>query len=118
MDRRQLSITGTGGTGYIGPLEGVIEAFYLDTGDQAATLDVTITDHATGAAILVITNASADGWYPVRYPTVGPDGAALVYAPAGSPVEDKVPISGDLKVVWAQGGAAAVGTLYVFVNSL
>lgn len=96
--------------------EGKIEAFYLSIGTLGNTVDITITDDKTGAAVLIITNASASGWYPVRIPTVDAAGAALLYAAGGTGVGTKIPINGALKIAVAQPGNSKTGTLYVFVE--
>jgi hypothetical protein len=106
MDYQRLTITtaadGTA-TAYTKAFNGLVHGFYLErdaTDAPDATLDVTITDQVTGAALLTITNLAASGRY---LPTdlvddlVGADRAGIA---------TRVPVSGQIKVVLAQGGAA------------
>jgi hypothetical protein len=88
----------------------------LDTG-----ADLTITEDATGAAILIAANigTTAVEWNP-RPPTHAQgDGAALLYAGAGQPVgsANGAPVfQSRIKVVVAQGGNTKLGTLYVWLD--
>jgi hypothetical protein len=43
-------------------------------------------------------------------------GAASLYAAAGAAVLAGLPISGSIKVVWAQGGSGHSATIYAFVR--
>lgn len=82
-----------------------------------AGADLTITDNVTGLGILTITNIGTVARdLHVRVYTVDTTGVSALYAAAGQPVLDRLPIAGAIKVVVAQGGATKSGTLYVYVG--
>ncbi len=97
-------------TAYSAPLDGQVLFVRLVKGTLDATADITITDNASGAAILTATNLAADTDYPVRAQAKDTTGAAIT----GSFVPTIV--SGLAKVVVAQGGATKAGTAHLWVE--
>lgn len=111
-----MTITTTAGgaaTVYSAPLTGLLHALTYAPGTLDTGADLTITDEATGAALLTVSNAGTSGvtWMP-RGATVDTSNAASLYAAGGEPVEDRLPVVGRVKCVVAQGGNAKTGTLW------
>lgn len=93
-------------------VHGDVLSVTFDSGDMTTgTVDCTVTDDLTGAAIASFTD-QATATKAKRYPKVvptQPNGTALTTAgPAVSPT-----LSGRVKVVIAQGGNVKSGTVYV-----
>lgn len=112
------AITTTSGgaaTVYVGPVSGLVQALYVGQGTLAATSDLTITDSGSGGPIITITDSSASAWYAPRMATCDVAGAASLYASGGEPVEDRIPVDGEIKIVVAQGGNTTSGTVTFFV---
>lgn len=79
----------------------------LDTG-----ADLTITDDATGHALLTVTNGGTSTVVLMpRGATVNTSNVASLYAAGGTAVNDLLPIVGRVKVVVAQGGTSKSGGL-------
>lgn len=80
---------------------------------------VTITAEVSGLPVwseTLTTNASK-----TRYPRAATNdvlGAAALYAAAGQPINDRIPVAGErLKIVLASGGNAKVGTFrFIFAD--
>lgn len=116
------SATGTG-TFYSDPIQfgKVLSVTYTKDATNPLTsgaADITITDEATGQAILTITDAAATATYAPRQAViVNTSGAALNYS-AGNPVEDFIYICQTrVKVEIAQAGdATKVGTITVLLG--
>ena len=98
-----------------GGVVGLLHAVYVENGTLAATADITITDAATGHALLTLTDVAADALYMPRGATHGTTGAAALYAAGGTGIQDRIPVSGQIRVVVAQGGASASGTLTLYI---
>lgn len=97
---------------------GLLHAVHLSVGtlDDSTTTDITITDAATGHTLLAVSNVTADAMYMPRAATHNAaDGSASLYAAAGEAVLDRLPVSGEIRVVVAQGGNAKTGTLTFYV---
>lgn len=113
MEYRKKTITTIAdgsATDYIGPFNGLVQAIYLEDVDSADTADVTITDQTTGAPVLTVTNFAADALYS---PT------DLVSDLAGADragIATRVPVSGQLKVVVAQGGNTKSFHIHAYVS--
>ena len=103
-------------TGYTPPFAGRLLALVIATGTLDAGTDWTITEEDTGAALATLTNVNSGRIMP-RAATHDVAGAASLYAAAGEPVEDLIPLLGRIKVVVAQGGNVTSGTLHVFVDA-
>lgn len=102
-------------TVYSRPFVGLLHAVRYEYIDGDTGADFTITDEATGIALLTVTNAgTASLTIMPRGATVGTTNAASLYAGAGTAVEDRLPVCGRIKTVVAQGGNAKTGAL-VFV---
>jgi hypothetical protein len=111
-----LAVNASGAaTVYSDPLSGLIAGLYVENGDLDAGSDITITDEASGAAILTITNLAADAWYVPTVGVVDAAGAARLYAVGGTAIPALIPIDGRLKFVVAQGGVSKTGTVHVYV---
>ena len=78
--------------------------------------DITITDGATGIGVLTVTNVgpSARDFWPRAF-TMNTVGVVATYDGTRH-VLDLVPVAGAVKVVVASGGAAKIGTLYIYVQ--
>jgi len=109
-------------TGYTEDVSGFVEdIFYvphastpLDTG-----ADVVFTEEATTKPILTKANIGTTAFSvaPRQATHSVTDGAALVYAPAGSPVEDKIGVvRSRIKLVVANGGNTKAGTFYIYLS--
>lgn len=91
------------------PVAGELLAFRVTIGTLAAgAVDLTITDDATGFALLTISNLAASTDYYPRGAAVNPANAAITnsFVP--------IPLTGKVKCVVAQGGASATGTLHIW----
>lgn len=78
---------------------------------------LTFTMERTGEAVWSETNVNASATRAPRQATHGVDGAASLYAAAGTAVQDKIAVGQDrLKLVISAGGANALGTFYVLVE--
>jgi hypothetical protein len=106
---------GGAATVYSDPLSGFIAGLYVENGDLDVGTDITITDAASGAPILTITNLAADAWYVPTVGAVDAAGAARLYAAGGTAIPALLPIDGALKFVVAAGGASKTGTVHVYV---
>lgn len=101
-------------TVYSGPIRGYLHALRYVYGDAATGADFTITDDATGIALLTVTNAGTSSTtHMPRGATVTTANAAALYASGGTAVNDRIPIVGRVKLVVAEGGATKTGTLVV-----
>lgn len=94
-----------------GSVNGLLIAAYIDKGTLAATVDITITEEDTAAAILTLTNVSASARYMPRVPSHDAVGVA-------TGALDAAPVTGRVKVVVAQGGNVATGTLYLYIDGV
>ena len=84
--------------------------------NYADTVDFTITLNESGQSVWSQANVTASVIKAVRQPTYNQDGTAALYAAAGSPVNDLIPVWNDkLRVVLAQAGASTTGVFYVYV---
>lgn len=80
-------------------------------------VDFTITTETTAHDVWVETNVNASKTVAPRQATHGTDGAASLYAAAGTAVQDKVwAVDERIKIVIAQGGNVKVGTFHVIVG--
>ncbi len=84
----------------------------------AAGADFTITGETSAIPIITITNIGTSSvTFAPRQPTCDTAGAALLYAAAGTAVAGHIALASErIKVVVAQGGNAAVGTLYFMIG--
>ena len=93
------------------PMDGELVALRVTIGTLAnGAVDLVITDSQSGMALLTISNLAASTDY-------FPRGAAV--NPANSAITDsfvKLPVTGGIKAVVAQGGAAGAGTLHCWVE--
>lgn len=105
-------------TTYSRSISGFLAGIYIAVGTLAATTDITITDEASGAPILTITNIAASGWYVPTLPTVDAANAARLYAAGGTAVAAPIPVAGRVKFVLAQGGTATTGTIHLFIQEV
>lgn len=122
IQRHVVTVTTDGagdGTGYTEyPVYGLVHAVRYVKVDYANGIDATITGESSGIAVLAVTNMDATATYLPRFATVDNVAAASLYAAAGEPVEDRVPVAMErVKIVVAQGGAATSGTFHIFVEA-
>lgn len=93
------------------PMDGELVMLRVAIGTlSAGAVDLTITDNVSGAAILTITNLAASTDFFPRGAAVNPSNAAITNSFV------KIPVTGSIKVVVAQGGAAATGTVHCWVE--
>jgi len=124
MERISLTITvdGSGdGTDYAvssrGLLTGKIHAIRYVKDDYADGIDVAITGETSGIAILTVTDMNATATYLPRAATCDIVAAASLYAAAGEPVEDRIPIANErIKIVVSSGGDTKSGTFHIWVE--
>lgn len=104
-------------TGYTGVVNGrVLGVLYRKT-DFANGVDFTVTTEVTGVNIWTESDVNASADRAPRMPTHGQDGSASLYAAAGEPVEDLIPVAEErIKVVVAQGGNVKSGTVHVLIG--
>lgn len=126
VEKRTIALVGSAdgtGTFYSEPVHQgkVLSVTYTKDATNpltSGTADITVTDEATGQAILTITDAAATATYAPRQAViVNTSGAALVYS-AGNPVQDFIYLAGTrIKVAIAQAGdATKVGTITVLLG--
>lgn len=123
INRQLIELTtavGGAATGYTAVVQGLIEKIeYVPDGTAPydTGVDATFTEEDTGAPILTWTNVGTvqARKYP-RDPTHDNIGAASLYAAAGEPVESRIPVSGRIKLVLAQGADAKVGKFYIYLS--
>jgi len=93
------------------PMDGELLALRVTIGTLASgAVDLTITDTTSGVALLSIANLAANTDYYPRGAAVNPANTAITNSFV------KIPITGAIKCVVAQGGAAATGTLHCWVE--
>jgi hypothetical protein len=93
------------------PMDGELVMLRVTIGTLAAgAVDLTITDNASGVALLTISNLAASTDYYPRGAAVNPANSAITNSFV------KIPVTGSIKCVVAQGGAAATGTLHTWVK--
>lgn len=122
MRKMTLTVTTDGSgdaTAYSPRATGKIHSItYKKPGASSYTdgVDFTVTNETTGEAIWTGTNVNATATVKPRAPVHSLTGTALVYA-ATDAVAEPVSLGNDrVKIVVASGGAAKVGTFYIFVD--
>lgn len=83
----------------------------------ASGATLTVTDNATGIQVLAVTSlgvGSGRDFWPRAF-VMNTTGTAATFD-GTRPILDLVPVAGAVKVVIASGGAAASGTVYVYVQ--
>lgn len=107
--------------GDIGPAYGQLVQVKYDAGSGGTALatgvDITVTDKDTGATIFSLTDAGTTGrtMRPTNIPTTN---AGVAVTPgAGYDVGPPI-ISGELRMVVAQGGNAKSGALYLVIQEM
>lgn len=101
----------------LGAAYGRIVAIGYDAGDMDTGADITLSDKASGASILVITNAgTSDLWY--RPSAVVRDSAGVAVSAAATAVDINrdIFVFGTLQLTIAAGGASKSGEFYVVVD--
>lgn len=93
------------------PMDGELMMLRVSIGTLAAgAVDLTITDDQSGAALLTISNLAGSTDYYPRGAAVNPANSAITNSFV------MIPVTGKIKCVVAQGGAAATGTLHTWVK--
>lgn len=100
-----------------GPVNGrVLDVQYVKT-DFVDGSTMTLTAETSGKAIWSETGVNASAGRAPRQATHGVDGAAALYAAAGTAVRDVITLADErLKLVISAGGNAKKGTWYVTVG--
>jgi hypothetical protein len=100
-------------TVYLGSrLRGYVHAIKYAVGTLANTTDLVITGETTGVAILTDSPTTSEWFYPRAFPNQASDGAAEADA-----VEDIYVHNERIKVVVAQGGASASGSITAYIDA-
>ncbi len=120
VERHEVTITtaadGTG-TGYTEVIRGLIQAIRYVKTDYADGVDFTITAEGSSLTIWDEDNVNASKTVYPRAATCDTVGVASLYAAAGEPVEDHIPVSEErVKIEIAQGGSGKIGTFHVYVD--
>jgi hypothetical protein len=123
MYTRQVSATVTtdskgAGTGYTEFLEfGRVDTIRYVKNNFADGQTITVTNDDTGDTIWTESAVNASATRRPRGATHTTAGAAAVYAAAGEPVLDKIPICNTrIKIVVANGGDSKSGTFYFLID--
>lgn len=107
-------------TAYSPRLSGLLYAVHYVPDGSAAydnTVDMTITDEATGQPLVSRSNVAAAFVANPRTPTSAADGTASLYAAGGTAIQDKIAIANSrVKIVLAQGGNAKTGDFHILVD--
>jgi len=81
------------------------------------TVDMTITDEATGQSLVTRSNVSAAFVANPRVPTSDAAGTAALYAAGGTAVQDRIALANTrIKIVLAQGGTSKKGAFHFLVD--
>lgn len=122
MSARKFTVTavsdGAGAaTAYSPYVSGYIDTIQYVKTDYTDGVDITVTAEATGEAIWAGTNVNVATVVRPRAATHSTAGVALVYAAAGSAVNDRIGLGRDrVKIVIAQAGAAHTGAFVITVG--
>jgi hypothetical protein len=93
------------------PMDGELIALRVTIGTLAGgAVDLTITDTTSGMALLTISNLAASTDYFPRGAAVNPANSAITNSFV------KLPVTGAIKAVVAQGGNGGAGTLHCWVE--
>jgi hypothetical protein len=115
MTKLKLTLsTNADGTGSVTSrvVDGCLYGIYVEVGTLAATSDLTITqnDGQGSLPVLTVANVSASGWY---VPVI----SATHYTGSGTPKTDgMVPVTGEITIAVAEGGASKSGSIYLLVE--
>ena len=96
------------------PVNGYLERIVYTKTNFADTVDFTITHEPTTEDLWNEDNVTASKTVLPRQATHDGVGAASLYAAAGEPVEDKIALCGEIKVVVANGGDTKSGVFHIF----
>ena len=81
------------------------------------TVDMTITDEATGQSLVSRTNVAAAFVANPRVATSDAAGTAALFAAGGTAVQDKIALANTrVKIVLAQGGNVKTGDFHILVE--
>ena len=105
-------------TAFTPHVDGIIQAIRYIDGDFDTGGTITITADKSGLDVLAVANTSADGTYYPRAAAQNTTAGELNYGSAtGAPIPTGIPVAGEsLKVVVANGGDSASGTLHFYVE--
>lgn len=104
------------GTFYSEHVTGFIEALKFTLGTLTSGADLTITDESSGLPIVTWTNPANGAVVYPRAALHDTAGAAALHAAGGTALLGKIPVSGRIKVVVADGGNAKTGSLKVVIS--
>lgn len=99
-------------TAYTDPVNGFLEQVRYVKTDFADGVDFTITSEDTGETLWAESNVNASATRAPRQASHETDGAAALYAAAGAAVNDKIAVSGRIKIVIAAGGDTKTGAFH------
>ncbi len=91
-------------TAYSDQVNGLLSQIRYVKTDFANGSTITITSEDTGETLWVETGVNASATRAPRQPTHTTAGAASLYAAAGTAVNDKIAVTGRIKIVIADGG--------------
>lgn len=102
LRKRSTTLSGTGVTATLGPIQGLLEHIKVTYTNGQATGDLTITDVATGISILALVNHNTNANFAIRKQAVDTAGSAITGEYA------RLPVSGELQLVTAQQASNTV----------
>jgi len=119
IERHNVVVTtGTAtGTGYTPVVNGFVLAIVYTKDDFASGVDFTITGETSGINIWTQNNVNATVTVYPRNATCDTAGVASLYAVAGEPVEDRIPVAQErIKIAIAEGGNGKSGTFDLYIG--
>ncbi len=115
VERIQVAVTTAAdgsATAYSDPVNGLLSQIRYVKTDFADGSTITITADETGETLWTEANVNASATRAPRVGTHTTAGVASLYAAAGVAVNDKIAITGRIKIVIASGGNAKAGTFH------
>lgn len=104
-------------TVYTRVVNGLVHAVRWTNTDLDAGSDWVISGEDSGIIILTQTNIVAGERYPRSPVHASGDGSASLYAGAGEPVEDRIPIANErIRIVLSNGGATLSGSIEIWIE--
>lgn len=116
VERQTVAVT-TDASGdatvYSEPVNGLLSSIAYVKTDFADGVDFTITEQETGRTLWTESDVNASATRAPRQATHSELGVASLYAAAGLAVQDRIAVSGRIKIVVANGGDTKTGSFIV-----
>lgn len=103
-------------TVYSPKMHGLLESIAYIKTDFADGVDFTITDEDSGESLWTESDVNAAVTKRTRAPTHTTAGVAAVFASGGTGVNNRIAISGRVKIVIAQGGVSKSGAFRITID--